>query len=90
MKKFLNSKIVICIILMCLMTPTKAAIGDVCYAKQQARLLWQKMKHPLTVGSRCMIYNGSYVPVYEGVVGSCIKGVTCDAIPMNVDIGRTK
>lgn len=75
-----------------LLTPTTAmaVVGDICYAKQTNRLLWQKLKHPSSLGARCMIYNGSFVPVYEGVVGKCIQGVTCGSEPLNVDIGRTK
>lgn len=89
MKKSLLLNICMTMTLLSPMT-VMAAVGDVCYAKQSNRLLWQQMKHPGVVGQRCWIYNGNFVPVYEGVVGTCIKGATCGAKPLNVDIGRTK
>ena len=65
-----------------------ASTGDICYVKQYNRLLWQKMSAKSTVGSKCVIYNGSFVPVYEGKVGTCMQGIDCGAVPRNVDLGR--
>lgn len=81
----------ICLILFCTADWAVASAnnnGDVCYAKRNQQWLWQQMKLPARLGSRCIIYNGNFVPVYEGRVGICIKGVTCGAEPRNVHIGK--
>ena len=88
MLKLRNVWIIFSVLLMIPMTNAIASVGDVCYAKHPTRLIWQRMKNQNVTGNRCTIYNGSFVPVYEGVVGPCIKGVNCDAKPLNVDIGK--
>jgi hypothetical protein len=69
-------------------TNTNTNTGNICYVQQYNRLLWQKMEKPQKLGSACVMYNGSFVPIYEGRTGLCQQGLDCNVTPRNVDLGR--
>ncbi len=59
--------------------------GTVCYFKRNNQWYYQIMKEPRRLGSLCTIQNASYVPVYEGRVGTCLRSMDCTNT-MNVHI----
>ena len=64
-----------------------ANTGTVCYAKRGNQLIYQVMKYPKSLGAKCMIQNAAYVPIYQGVTGTCIKPIDCKNV-MNVAITK--
>ena len=78
-------KLIVLSLLVC--STACANVGTVCFAKRGNHLIYQVMKHPKVIGSRCMIQNASYVPVYEGVTGKCYAPIDCKNV-MNVEIRK--